>query len=65
MLEHENTRLKRLLASAMLDNAALRTLGKQVVTLARTRKAVADIVDAYGMSKRRACKAIGFCVSVR
>ncbi len=29
MLEDENTRLKRLLADAMLDNAALKDLGKK------------------------------------
>ncbi|MCP3476613.1 IS3 family transposase [Bradyrhizobium sp. CCGUVB1N3] len=61
-LEDENTRLKRLLADAMLDNAALKDLpGKEVVTPAGKRKAVAHLVDAHGMSERRACKAIGCC----
>ncbi|WP_316203118.1 IS3 family transposase [Bradyrhizobium sp. SZCCHNRI30512] len=61
-LEDENTRLKRLLADAMLDNAALKDLpGKEVVTPAAKRKAVAHLVDVHGMSERRACKAIGFC----
>ncbi|QOZ48646.1 IS3 family transposase [Bradyrhizobium sp. CCBAU 53340] len=61
-LEDENTRLKRLLADAMLDNAALKDLpGKEVVTPATKRKAVAHLVDAHGMSERRACKAIGCC----
>lgn len=32
-----------------------------MVTPAKTRKAVAHLVDAYGMSERRACKAIGCC----
>jgi putative transposase len=32
-----------------------------VVTPAAKREAVADLVDAYGMSERRACKTIGCC----
>ena len=32
-----------------------------MVTPAGKRKAVAHLVDAYGMSERRACKAIGYC----
>src|SRR5947209_6771559 len=35
--------------------------GKEVVTPAGKRKAVAHLVDAFGMSERRACKAIGCC----
>src|SRR2546430_9563153 len=35
--------------------------GKEMVTPAAERKAVAHLVDAYGMSERRACKAIGCC----
>nr|WP_315833550.1 IS3 family transposase [Bradyrhizobium prioritasuperba] len=62
MLEDENTRLKRLLADAMLDNVALKDLlGKKLVTPAAERKAVAHLVDAHGMSERRACKTIGCC----
>ncbi|MGY4325593.1 transposase [Bradyrhizobium sp. LB7.2] len=61
-LEDENTKLKRLLADAMLDNAALKDLvGKEVVTPATKRKAFAHLVDAHGMSERRAYKAIGCC----
>jgi putative transposase len=61
-LEDENTCLKRLLADAMLDNAALKgPLGKEMVTPAGKRKAIAHLVDAYGMSERRACKTIGCC----
>ncbi|RZI65471.1 MAG: IS3 family transposase [Pseudomonas sp.] len=61
-LEDENTKLKRLLADAMLDNAALKDLfGKEVVTPAARRKAVAHLMDHHEMSERRACKAIGFC----
>ncbi|WP_246755780.1 IS3 family transposase [Bradyrhizobium sp. CCBAU 53338] len=36
-------------------------LGKEMVTPAAKRKAVAHLVDAHGMSERRACKAIGCC----
>jgi hypothetical protein len=58
-LEDENTRLNRLLADAMLDNAALKErLGKEVVTPACKRKAFAHLRDAFGMSERRACKGI-------
>ncbi|MDE2243763.1 MAG: IS3 family transposase [Bradyrhizobium sp.] len=61
-LEDENTKLKRLLADAMLDNAALKDpLGKEVVTPAGKRKAVVHLRKAFEMSERRACKAIGYC----
>jgi hypothetical protein len=54
-LEDENTRLKRLLADAMLDNAALKDLlGK--VTPAAKRNAVAHLMDAHGMSERLSVK---------
>jgi hypothetical protein len=59
-LEDENTRLKRLLANAMLDNAALKTFWVRSAPAAK-RKAVAHLVDVYGMSERRACKAVGCC----
>ena len=36
-------------------------LGKEMVTPAGKRKAVAHLRDAFGMSERRACKAIGCC----
>jgi putative transposase len=61
-LEDENTRLKRSQADAMLDNVALKDLlGKKMVTPAAERKAVVHLRDAFGMSERRACKAIGRC----
>ncbi|MCU0802064.1 MAG: IS3 family transposase [Rhodobacteraceae bacterium] len=61
-LEDENARLKRLLADAMLDNAALKDLlGKKVVTPAAKRQAVAHLVASYEMSERRACRVIGCC----
>ncbi|MFG1287896.1 IS3 family transposase [Xanthobacter versatilis] len=61
-LEDENAKLKRMLADAMLDNVALKDLpGKEVVTPAAERRAVAHLVEHHGMSERRACKATGFC----
>ncbi|TIL68271.1 IS3 family transposase [Mesorhizobium sp.] len=61
-LEDENTRLKRLLADAMLDNAALKDLlGKKMVTPAAEREGVAHLRTAFEMSERRACKTIGCC----
>nr|WP_132003799.1 IS3 family transposase [Camelimonas lactis] len=60
-LEDENSRLKRMLADAMLDNVALKDLlGKEVVTPATRRQAVGHLTQQHGMSERRACKATGF-----
>ena len=59
-LEDENGRLKRMLADAMLDNAALKDLlGKKVVTPAARREAVAYLRQTFEMSERRACRVIG------
>ncbi|WP_392567223.1 MULTISPECIES: IS3 family transposase [Xanthobacter] len=61
-LEDENAKLKRMLADAMLDNVALKDLpGKEVVTPAAERRAVAHLVQHHAMSERRACKATGCC----
>ncbi|HAD18358.1 MAG TPA: IS3 family transposase [Erythrobacter sp.] len=58
-LESENAKLKRLLADAMLDQAALKDLlFKKVVTPAAKREAVAHLKDCHGMSERRACRVI-------
>ena len=47
-LEDENAKLKRMLADAMLDNVALKDLaGKEVVTPAAERKAVAHLDRAF------------------
>jgi putative transposase len=54
-LESENARLKKLLADAMLDSAALKDL---LVTPAAKREAVAHLRTAFGMSERRACRTI-------
>ncbi len=63
-LQDENTRLNRLLADAMLDNAALKDLAlkKMVTPVAHReahREAVAHLRTAYEMSERRACCIIG------
>ncbi|MCC4234097.1 IS3 family transposase [Sphingobium soli] len=58
-LESENAKLKRLLADAMLDHAALKDLlGKKVLTPAAKREAVAHLQAWHGMSERRACRVI-------
>ncbi len=61
-LEDENARLKRLLADAMLDNAALKDLlGKKVAAPAAKRQAVAHLVASHKISERRACRVIDCC----
>ncbi len=37
------------------------SVGKEVVTPAAERRAVAHLMNTHGMSERRACKASGFC----
>src|SRR5579864_8745387 len=55
-LEDENRRLKKLLAEAMLDNAALKDiLGKKRLKPAARRAAVARVMEQHGLSQRRAC----------
>ncbi|MGC1563749.1 MAG: IS3 family transposase [Bradyrhizobium sp.] len=59
-LEGENAKLKRLLADAMLDNAALKDLPvKKMVTPTVKREAVAHLKGAHEMSERRACRLLG------
>ncbi|WP_209835617.1 IS3 family transposase [Ruegeria sp. HKCCE3926] len=56
-LEDENNRLKRMLADAMLDNAALKDLGdKKLLTPDVKRRAVSDVMDRHDLSERRACE---------
>jgi hypothetical protein len=50
-LEDENTRLKRLLANAMLDNVALKDW-EENGDAAAEQKAVTHLMDAHGMSKK-------------
>ncbi|QBQ47255.1 IS3 family transposase [Brevundimonas naejangsanensis] len=58
-LEDENGKLKRLLADAMLDKAALNDLlSKKLVGPAAMRHAVAQLKAAFGVSERRACSII-------
>ena len=57
-LESENARLKKLLADAMLDNAAEGPADKKMVTPAAKREAVAHLRTAFGLSERRACRTI-------
>src|SRR3954452_4160424 len=55
-LDDENGRLKRMLADAMLDNAALKDLlGKP----AARREAARYLRQAFQISERRACRVIG------
>jgi putative transposase len=56
--EDENTKLKRLLVDAMLDNVALRDLFSKNLKPAAKQKAVAHLTTAYEMSERRACQVI-------
>ena len=58
-LEAENAKLKRLLAEAMLDNAALKDLVGKVVTPAGRCEAVTYLQATYTMSERHACAVIG------
>ncbi|MGC2110863.1 MAG: IS3 family transposase [Candidatus Korobacteraceae bacterium] len=59
-LADENGKLKKLLADAMLDNAALKDLlFKKMVTPAVKREAVAHLRAEHEMSERRACRVIG------
>ena len=55
-LEDENARLKRLLAEAMLDNAALKDLLlKKLITPAARREAALRLMAERDFSQRRAC----------
>lgn len=55
-LEDENNRLKRMLADAMLDNAALKDLATKILSPDVKRRAVSDVMDRHGLSERRACE---------
>jgi hypothetical protein len=55
-VEHENRKLKKLLAESLLDNAALKgAAGKKIVGPAAKREAVAHLRGVLEMSERRAC----------
>jgi len=53
-LEHENTRLKRLVADLTLDNQALKELWKKGLAPVAQRVAVRAIQTKFGLSERRA-----------
>ncbi|MFQ6017067.1 MAG: IS3 family transposase [Kiloniellaceae bacterium] len=56
-LEAENAKLKKLLAEAHLDNAALKdVLSRKLVRPAGKRNVVLRLVQAHGLSQRRACR---------
>ncbi|MDB2694745.1 IS3 family transposase [Erythrobacter sp.] len=59
-LEQENSRLKKLLTEAMLDNVVLKDLAfKKMVTPGAKREAVAHAREQHGLSERRACSLVG------
>jgi len=51
-LEEENSRLKKLLAEAMLDNVVLKDLASKMVTPGAKRDAVAHAREHHGLSER-------------
>lgn len=57
-LEDENAKLKRLLADAMLDKAALQELLSKNGRAAARREGVAHLQSTLGMSQRRACAVV-------
>jgi putative transposase len=58
-LEDENTKLKKLLAEAMLDKCdAQGDRRKKMVTPAAKREAVAHLRSAFEVSERRACSVL-------
>lgn len=62
MLEDENTKLKRLLANAMLDNAALKDILEKRSGDARSQAESCCASDESPPDERTAaCKAMGFC----
>ena len=59
-LEDENSKLKKLLAEAMLDIAVLKDItGNKVVTPGAKRDAAMHAQTAFGLSERRACDLVG------
>ena len=59
-LEEENARLRKLLAEAMLDKAALQVAqGRKVLTTDQKREAVEVMCEATDLSLRRACRLAG------
>lgn len=58
-LEHENAKLKKLLADQMLEASALRELLSKNGRARREREAVTHLQAVMGLSERRACSFVG------
>ena len=58
-LERENASLKRLLAEAELEKAALKEIAKGILNPARRRAAVHHLIEVLGVSERFACRVVG------
>jgi hypothetical protein len=54
-LEHENMRLKRIVADQALDIDMLKELNRKLLTPGRRRRAIAALQEQFGVSQRRAC----------
>jgi putative transposase len=59
VLEDEDRRLKKLLAEAMLDNAALKDPRKKRLDPAARRAAVTRLIAQHRLSRVRACRLVG------
>jgi putative transposase len=57
-IEDENTKLKKLLAEAMLDNAMLKEITAKIVA-PLPAEAVAHLEEVFEVSQRRACDVLG------
>ena len=58
--EVENTKLKKLLAETMLDNAVLKDINSKKVVAPTAKHAAVDHACAeHGLSQRRACQLLG------
>ena len=58
-LEHENTRLKKIVADQALDIEMLKELNRENGDPGRRRRAVATLREQFGVSERRACRVVG------
>lgn len=58
-LEHENTRLKQLVADLSLDSHAEDSAGKKLVTTAKRRGVVTFFRETSELSERRTCRLVG------
>ena len=58
-LEKENSRLRRAVADLTVDNQILKEAVGKLLSPARGRKCVEHVIEALGVSERRACRALG------